>query len=137
MLDKETMSLNLTKCNFAQKECEWLGHKITSTGVTPLIRKTEPIETLKPPHTLSQLKSFMGSIHSLHQYLPALAESSTPIRPLLGKKNEYVWTAECQGAFENIKHQVANIVEFRYFDVHKEILIVCDASHNGLGAVLE
>ena len=127
----------MTKHKFAQRECEWLGHKITSTGITPLVRKTEPIEALTPPRTLSQLKSFMGSIHSLHKYLPALAESSAPLRPLLSKNNEYIWTPECQNAFENLKKQVSNIVELRHFDIHKDIRIVCDASHNGLGAVLE
>ena len=131
------MSLKLTKCKFAQRECEWLGHKITPTGITPLVRKTEPIEALTPPRTLSQLKSFMGSIHSLHKYLPALAESSAPLRPLLSKNNEYIWTPECQNAFENLKKQVSNIVELRHFDIHKDIRIVCDASHNVLGAVLE
>ena len=39
-LDWENMSLKLTKCKFAQRACEWLGHKITSTGITPLLRKT-------------------------------------------------------------------------------------------------
>ena len=42
-LNRENMSLKLTKCKFAQRECEWLGHKITHTGITPLVRKTEPI----------------------------------------------------------------------------------------------
>ena len=65
-LDRENMSLKLTKCQFARKECDWLGHKITCTEITPLIRKTEPIESLKAPKTVSQLKSFMGFIHSLH-----------------------------------------------------------------------
>ena len=88
-LDRENMSLKLTKCQFARKECEWLGHKITCTGITPLIQKTEPIESLKAPKTVSQLKSFMRSIHSLHKYLPALAESSASLRPLLSRKNEY------------------------------------------------
>ena len=37
---------------------------------------------------------------------------------------------ECKDAFENLKRQVANIVEFRHFDVHKDIRAVCDASHN-------
>ena len=36
-----------------------------------------------------------------------------------------------------MKRHVANIVELRHFDVHKGIWIVCDASHNGVGAVLE
>ena len=136
-LDWENMSLKLTKCKFAQRECEWLGHKITSTGITPLVGKIEPIEALTPPRTLSQLKSIMGSIHSLHKYLPALAESSAPLPPLLSKSSEYIWTPECQNRFENLKKQVSNIVELRHFDIHKDIRIVCDASHNGLAAVLE
>ena len=79
----------------------------------------------------------MGSILSLHKYLPAIAEMSAPLRPLLSKKNEYNWTAECENAFQNIKMGVANIVELKHFDIHKDIRVVCDASHNGLGAVLE
>ena len=131
-LDKENMSLKLTKWKFAQRECERLGHKITPTGNTPLMRKTEPIEALKLPRIRTQLKSFMASIHSLHKYLPALAESSSPLRPLLSKSNYYIWTPECQCAFENLKKQVSNIVELRHFDIHKDIRIVCDASHNGI-----
>ena len=32
---------------------------------------------------------------------------------------------------------MANIVQLRHFDIHRDTRIVCDASHNGLGAVLE
>ena len=35
------------------------------------------------------------------------------------------------------KPEKANIVELRHFDIHRDRRIVCDASHNGLGAVLE
>ena len=136
-LNHENISLKLPKCEFAKRECEWLGDRITETGVTPLKRKTSPIDALKAPKTVTQLKSFMGSIHSLHKYLPAIAEMSAPLRPLLSKKNEYNWTAECECAFQNIKMGEANIVELKHFDIHKDIRVVCDASHNGLGAVLE
>ena len=131
------MALKLEKWHFAKNECEWLGHQITKSGITPLVRKTDPIDKLVAPRSLSQLKSFMGSVHSLHKFLPSLAETSVPLRPLLNKKNDFVWTNECQVAFEMLKKQVANIVEIEHFDVHKDIRIVCDASHNGLGAVLE
>ena len=30
-----------------------------------------------------------------------------------------------------------NIVELRHFDIYRESRIICDASHDGLGAVLE
>ena len=35
------------------------------------------------------------------------------------------------------KKKISNIVELRRFDIHEDIRIVCNASHNGLGAVLE
>ena len=38
---------------------------------------------------------------------------------------------------ESEKAGGANIVELRHFDIHRDTRIVCDASHNGLGAVLE
>ena len=131
------MALKLEKCQFAKNECKWLGHRITKSGITPMVRKLDPIDKLVAPRTLLQLKSFMGSIHSLHKHLPSLAEISAPLRPLLSKKNDFVWKNECQVAFEMLKKQVANIVELKHFDVHKDIRIVCDASHNGLGAVLK
>ena len=75
-LDRENMALKLEKCQFAKNTCEWLGHRITKSGITPMVRKTDPIDKLAAPKTLSELKSFMGSIHSHHKYLPALAETS-------------------------------------------------------------
>ena len=43
-LNRENISLKLPKCEFAKRECEWLGHRKTETGVTPLKRKTSPID---------------------------------------------------------------------------------------------
>ena len=63
------------------RECEWLGHRITESGKTTLKRKTAPIDAVAAPKkTVMQLKSIMGSIHSLHKYLPAIAEQSAPQR---------------------------------------------------------
>ena len=124
------MVLKLEKFNFAKLECEWLGYKKNASGITPLVRKTEPIDHCR------SLKSFMGSIHRLDKYLPALAETSAPLRPLLSKKNDFVRLAECQLAFEANKTQIANIVELKQFDVHKDIHIVCDGSQNRLGEFL-
>ena len=115
----KTCRSNLLSASLHAKSVNGWGIKKTCTGITPLIRKTEPIESLKAPKTVSQLQLFMGSIHSLYKYLPALAELFTPLRPLLSRKNEYIWTNECQILFDNLKKQVANIVELRHFDKHR------------------
>ena len=39
--------------------------------------------------------------------------------------------------YSTIEISSENIVELRHFDIHRETRIICDASHDGLGAVLE
>ena len=136
-LDVSNVALKLRKCEFAKTECEWLGYRIGENSITPLVRKTQAIEDLKSLKYRKQLKSLMGSLHSLHKFLPKLAEISAPFRPLLSQNNDFVWTAVCENAFQQLKSLVENIVELRHFDIHRETRIICDASHDGLGAVLE
>ena len=69
--------------------------------------------------------------------MPKLADVSAPLRPLLSQNNDFVWTPVCENAFQQFKSLVKNIVELRHFDIHRETRIICDASHDGLGAVLE
>ena len=52
-------------------------------------------------------------------------------------KNDFFWTNVCENAFQHLKSRVKNIVELRHFDIHRETRIICDASHDDLGAVLE
>ena len=76
-------------------------------------------------------------MHSLHKFLPKLAEVSAPLRPLLIQNNDFVWTPVCENTFQQLKSLAKNIVELRHFDIHRETRIICNASHDGLGAVLE
>ena len=91
------------------------------------------MEDLKTPKSRKQLKSLMGSMHSLHKFLLNLAEMSAPLRPLLSQNNDFVWTPNCGNAFQQLKLLVKNIVELRHFDIYRETRIICDASHDGLG----
>ena len=60
-LDDENLALKLTKCEFFQTEVNWLGHKLTPSGITPKVTRTEAILNLQHPKSLKQLRSFMGS----------------------------------------------------------------------------
>ena len=136
-MDVSNVSLKLRKCEFAKTECEWLGFRIGESGIAPLVRKTQAVEDLKTPKSRKQLKSLMGSMHSLHKFLPKFAEMSAPLRSLLSQNNNFVWTPNCENAFQHLKSLVKNLVELRHLDIHPETRIICDANHDGLGAVLE
>ena len=89
-LDKESMALKLEKCQFAKNTCEWLGHRITKSGIIPMVRKTDPIDKLAAPRTLSQLKSFMGqSIAVTNIYLRWRKLRRHYVRYLVRKTSSY------------------------------------------------
>ena len=136
-LDVSNVSLKLRKCEIAKTGCECLRFRIGESSIAPLVRKTQAVEDLKTPKSRKQLKLLMGSMHSLHKFFPKLAEVSALLRPLLSQKNDFVWMPNCENAFQQLKSLVKNIVELRQFDIHRETRIICDASHDGLEAVLE
>ena len=87
-LDNENLALKLETCAFFQSEVNWLGHKLTSEGITPKITKTEANLKLQHPKILKQSRSFMGSIIHLSKFIPNAASLTDKLRPLLWEENE-------------------------------------------------
>ena len=140
-LDKENLAIKLGKCEFAKSSITWLGYKITQSGISPTVNKTDSILNLKPPNTLKQLRSLMGSIHQLIKFIPNLANLLNPIRPLLKKENinnnKIRWENSHTTTLDKIKAEISKITEKKHFDKQRNTRLKCDASHTGLGAVLE
>ena len=149
-LDKENLSLKLSKCEFFKAEVNWLGHKLSESGVTPKITKTEAILKLEHPKSLKQLRSFLGSINHLSKSIPNAANLTDKLRPLLREEKEkkklknikvpvkkFEWGPDYTEVFEEIKQAVAKIAKLNYYDPARETWVKCDASHSGLGASLE
>ena len=140
-LDKENLAIKLEKCEFAKSSITWLGYKITQSGISPTVKKTDSIMNLKPPNTLKQLRSLMGSIHQLIEFIPNLANLLNPIRPLLKKENttnnKIRWEEIHTTALVKIKAEISKITEKKHFDKQRKTRLKCDASHTGFRAVLE
>ena len=140
-LDNENLAIKLEKCELAKSSITWLGYKIPQSGISPTVKKTDSIMNLKPPNTLKQLRSLMGSIHQLIKFIPNLASLLNPIRPLLKKENitnnKIRWEERHTTALDKIKAEISKIKEKKHFDKQRKTRLKCDASHTGLGAVLE
>ena len=86
-LDKENVSLKLSNCEFFKTEVKWLRHKLSESGVTPKITRTEAILKLEHPRSLKQLRSFLGSINHFSKFIPNAANLTDKLRPLLREEN--------------------------------------------------
>ena len=88
-MDDANLRINLPKCHSAKTEIEWLGHKITQSGIAALETKTAAVSNLTAPKNLKQLP-FLGSVHYLSKFIPNLFQLYHPLRPLLKKNTKVV-----------------------------------------------
>lgn len=54
------LRMKLTKCHFFKRKVTFLGHQVSSEGVTTDPDKTKVIRDWQQPRTISQLRSFLG-----------------------------------------------------------------------------
>ena len=126
ILNEENLALKITKCGFF-KEVDCLGHCLSESRVIPTKPKTEAILKLKPPKTLKQLRSFLGSI--LRKFIPNAVFLTEKLRRLLKEENQKKklktvevpvrkteWSKEITQTFEKMKIAAPNISNVPYYD---------------------
>ena len=72
----------------------------------------------------------------LAKFLPKLSTVMEPIRRLTKQDVEFEWSEEQNKAMDEVKRLVTTAPVLAYYNPKKELVIQCDASSKGLGAVL-
>lgn len=133
---KFNLKLNPTKCRFFHKEVTYLGHKITDKGILPDDSKYEIIENYPIPENADAVKRFVAFCNYYRRFIPNFAEISAPLNKLTRKTSTFLWTDECQNAFETLKKALVSPKILQYPDFTKQFTVTTDASKEACGAVL-
>mgnify|MGYP000483020061 CR=1 FL=1 len=75
-------------------------------------------------------------VQYMSRFLRDLAETIEPIRALTRMNTPFMWSMECENAFNTLKRNLSESPCLAYFDVSKEVVIQVDSSKHGIGAVL-
>ena len=124
------------KCMFGMKSIRYLGFIIDEQGRRPDPENISAIQKMPPPHDISTLRSFLGLVSHYSNFLPAMHQLRGPLNHLLTKEAKWVWSADCQNAFDRIKDLLNSDLLLTHFDPRQEIIIAADASQYGIGAVI-
>ena len=129
--------LHPQKCSLAKAEMEFLGHSLSSKGVTPTKDKVEAITRFPPPKTIKSLQEFIGMITYYHRFLPGIAYILAPLHNALkGKKRKLTWTPDLQKAFEDAKRAISKAVLLSFPAKNAQLQLLTDASDHAIGAAL-
>ena len=88
------------------------------------------------PTDVTEVQRLNGMVNYLSRFFRRLSQVMEPIRRLTIKNVNWVWGPEQRTAFKTMKQLITSIPILAYYDAHKPLEIQCDASKDGLGAVL-
>ena len=132
--------INPSKCSFCQTETNYLGHRISPEGISPLPGKVDAIKKYPRPSTGKQLRSFLGLINFYNRFLKNGAELTASLHKLHSSSRgnkKLKWTEETITAFEKIKEILAENSLLVYPDHNAPLSLVSDASNIAIAAVLQ
>ena len=135
-LQEAGFTVNPLKCKWAVQETDFLGHWLTPGGVKPLQKKINDIVQMQPPKNQKQLKSFLGLVTYYRDMWPRRSHILAPLTNLTGK-GKFLWTPECQKAFNEMKSLAATNALLAYPDHNKPFHIDTNASNLQLCAVIQ
>lgn len=130
------LRLNFDKCFVRKSEVAYMGHVITDKGLRPDPAKVRAIIDMPAPQNKEGVRRFLGLVQYLAKFLPNLSQVDAPLRSLLKSDVLFTWESEQEKSFQELKRLCSTSPILAFFDVSKPVEIECDASQDGLGAVL-
>ena len=114
----------------------YFGFKITAKDLFKTDEKIKAIKETEAPTNVSELRSFLGLVTFYSKFVPNLATIAAPLYQLTRKNAPFDWNEACQNAFKALKHVLCSNRLLSSYYPNLPLLVACDASPVGLGAVL-
>ena len=153
-LRQHGLKIKPSKCHFLRKECHYLGHVVSSSGVSTDPGKTKAINNWPRPKSEKELRSFLGLAGYYRRFVKHFSKVAAPLHALLSKEGcqkgrkrhrptiqqqqafMELWSPECSLAFQELKRRLTSPPVLGYPDFTRPLIVETDASLDGLGAVL-
>ena len=129
------MLLKKDKCCFMTKSVSYLGYVIDAEGLHPTKEKLQAIRDAPSPKKLIQLKSYLGLLSCYSRFLHNLSNVLSHLYRLLRRLTTWTWSKREEETFQNSMKLLMSSKLLVQFDPSLELILVCDASNYGIGAV--
>ena len=135
LLEQHHFFIKLSKCEFVQRELEYLGHIISGEGVKVDPKKIEAMVDWPLPANITALRGFLGLTGYYRRFVKGYGLIAKPLTSMLGKK-KLEWNDGAKGAFEELKRAMTHTPVLALPNFEKPFEVYTDASGEGIGAVL-
>lgn len=117
-------------------QVEYLGHIVSATGLRPNPAKLSAVQDFPVPKNTKGIKAFLGLCNYYRRFIKGFAQIASPLNKLTSKKEKFVWSPQCQQAFETLKEKLVSAPILAYPDFNLPFHLYVDASQTGIGLTL-
>ncbi|WVZ89506.1 hypothetical protein U9M48_035899 [Paspalum notatum var. saurae] len=128
--------VKFSKCEFWLENIAFLGHIVTAEGVAVDPDKVQAIMEWQQPINVSEIRSFIGLAGYYDRFIEGFAKIARPMSTLLQKDKKFESTEACERSFQELKKRLTTAPVLVLSDIHRDFVIYCDTSRQGLGCVL-
>ncbi len=141
ILHQNGLVINSDKCLFSCSTVDFLGHRLSASGISPLPARVQAIADLTRPATVKQLQAFLGLFNFYRRFIPAAAKLVLPLTRALrgGPKGATLlaWSPAMAAAFQAARSSLSSSVVLAHPVAGAELSLVTDASATHVGAVVQ
>jgi len=102
-LQEAHLKLAPKKCTLFQKQVKYLGHVVSSKGISPDSEKVEAVHSWPRPTNIKELGGFLGLASYYRRFIPAFATLARPLHQYTEKGVPFIWTEDAEEAFQQLK----------------------------------
>eukprot|EP00731_Ephydatia_muelleri_P001915 Em0001g1915a len=135
-LRQSGLKLNPTKCKLCQQQVTFLGHIVSTQGISTDPEKVEVIAKWPTPQSKRDVQQFLGLANYYRRFIKDFGVIAKPLNRLTEKNTTFEWSTTCQRAFENLRNCLVEPPVLAYPNYTRDFLLDTDASNCGIGAVL-
>ena len=130
------ITLSPKKCVFGTLEMDFLGFRVTQSGIDLMDKHRHTITNYPVPTNRKETKSFLGTATFNAHLVQNASVILEPLHAATSPKVPFQWTENCQRAFELFKRTIATAVGLAHRDESAPLYLCTDASLKKGAAVL-
>ena len=131
------LKLKPSKCHFARREVEYLGHLVTPEGLKTNQKLVEAITLFPTPTDVNGVRRFLGMASYYRRFVDRFTKIAAPLRELTRNNATFHWTGACEEAMTILKEKLTCAPVLAYPSFDKPFTVETDVCIYGLGAVLQ
>ncbi|GJW85695.1 reverse transcriptase domain-containing protein [Tanacetum coccineum] len=136
LLKKEKLYAKFSKCDFWIHIVQFLRHLIDSQGLHVDPAKIEAVKNWASPTTPTEIHQFLGLAGYYRRFIKDFSKIAKSLTELTQKNKKYIWGEDQESAFQLLKQKLCEAPILALPEGNNDFVVYCDASHQGLGAVL-